>query len=217
MDQAERLSSSVVTLNNKLQSALPINASGRRFLADANATQMRAIEEDSAINSILEARTRMFWLIYTRVRNVADAEDLTQDAVIKAIERRGQLRDSAKLAHWLSKVAINTAMDFLRRKASFKTENVPRHATSSDAVDVETSLIARIRDSELQACLAVLTVRELAALTLRDLDMLSASEVATHMKCSIGTVRSHIAHARKKLAPLLLERGYPKKQARAPQ
>ncbi len=58
---------------------------------------------------------RVFLMIYRIVGNVADAQDLTQEAFIKALQREGQLKDTEKATHWLSRIATNTAIDFLRR------------------------------------------------------------------------------------------------------
>src|SRR5215831_15859646 len=64
---------------------------------------------------ISENLRRVFLLIYRIVGNVADAQDLTQEAFIKALQRQDQLKDAEKAAHWLSRIASNTAIDFLRR------------------------------------------------------------------------------------------------------
>src|SRR5207249_8242535 len=58
---------------------------------------------------------RIFVQIYRIVGNVADAQDLTQEAFIKALQRQDQLKDEQKAAHWLSRIATNTAIDFLQR------------------------------------------------------------------------------------------------------
>src|SRR6059058_4793085 len=58
---------------------------------------------------------RIFVQIYRMVGNVADAQDLTQEAFIKALQRQDQLKNEQKAAHWLSRIATNTAIDFLRR------------------------------------------------------------------------------------------------------
>src|SRR5579871_961714 len=70
---------------------------------------------------VSENMRRIFLLIYRIVGNVADAQDLTQEAFIKALQRQDQLKDLEKAAHWLSRIASNTAIDFLRRsgRASF--------------------------------------------------------------------------------------------------
>src|SRR5437764_3318697 len=64
---------------------------------------------------------RIFVQIYRIVGNVDDAQDLTQETFIKALQREAQLKDFDKAAHWLSRIAANTAIDFLRRnrKVSF--------------------------------------------------------------------------------------------------
>src|SRR6202167_6098094 len=64
---------------------------------------------------VSENMRRVFLLIYRIVGNVADAQDLTQEAFIKALQRQEQLKDGQKAAHWLSRIATNTAIDFLRR------------------------------------------------------------------------------------------------------
>src|ERR1700751_6436427 len=60
---------------------------------------------------------RIFVQIYRIVGNVADAQDLTQEAFIKALQHQEQLKDEQKAAHWLSRIATNTAIDFLRRNS----------------------------------------------------------------------------------------------------
>ena len=64
---------------------------------------------------VTEHMRRIFIQIYRIVGNVADAQDLTQEAFIKALQRQDQLKDEQKAAHWLSRIATNTAIDFLRR------------------------------------------------------------------------------------------------------
>src|SRR5271169_6857141 len=60
---------------------------------------------------------RIFIQIYRIVENVSDAQDLTQEAFIKAMQHQEQLKDEQKAAHWLSRIATNTAIDFLRRSS----------------------------------------------------------------------------------------------------
>ena len=64
---------------------------------------------------VSEHLRRIFVQIYRIVRNADDAQDLTQETFIKALQRQDQLKDEQKAAHWLSRIAHNTAIDFLRR------------------------------------------------------------------------------------------------------
>ena len=58
---------------------------------------------------------RIFLLIFRIVGNVEDAQDLTQETFIKALQRKSQLKELDKAGHWLSRIASNTAIDHLRR------------------------------------------------------------------------------------------------------
>ena len=145
---------------------------------------------------------RVFLLIYRIVGNVADAQDLTQEAFIKALQRQDQIKDPAKAAHWLSRIASNTAIDFLRRsgRVSFADiEDSPEPVAAAVGDNPEQILLRMERHSHLETCLEVLTERERMALLLRDVEGMPAEQVAEQLRCSKATVRSHIANARVKL------------------
>src|SRR5947209_6952684 len=74
---------------------------------------------------------RIFLLIYRIVGNVDDAQDLTQETFIKALQRQDQLKDFDKAAHWLSRIAANTAIDFLRRNKKFSFVDVAQLAETT--------------------------------------------------------------------------------------
>lgn len=145
---------------------------------------------------------RVFLLIYRIVGNVPDAQDLTQEAFIKALQRQDQLKDLDKAAHWLSRIASNTAIDFLRRNGRIHfsdLDDLPERLSASHLESPEQSLLRAERQDRLEASLAVLTERERAALLLRDVEDMSAADVAEQLHCSKATVRSHIANGRVKL------------------
>ena len=152
---------------------------------------------------------RVFLLIYRMVGNVADAQDLAQEVFIKALQRQEQLKDAEKAAHWLSRIATNTAIDFLRRhgRVSFcEFETLAEPLSTPPAENPEQLLLRSERRALLEEGLQVLTERERAALVLRDVEDLPAEEVARHLNCSKATVRSHIANARTKFRRFLARR-----------
>src|SRR5437870_5294960 len=85
-----------------------------RGIPSGAGTEFQASQELQS-RFIADNLRRVFRLIYRIVGNVADAQDLTQEAFIKALRRQEQLKDAEKAAHWLSRIASNTAIDFLRR------------------------------------------------------------------------------------------------------
>jgi len=157
-------------------------------------------DADAQTRFIQQNLRRIFLLIYRIVGNPADAQDLTQETFIKALQRQGQLRDLEKSAHWLSRIASNTAIDFLRRNKKYSFSEISRVTESFTAShdNAEQSLLRSERWQHLDGGLATLTERERTALILRDLEDIPADEVASQMNCSLATVRSHIANARTK-------------------
>lgn len=158
---------------------------------------------------IAENLRRIFLLIYRIVGNVDDAQDLTQEAFIKALQRQDQIKDLEKATHWLSRIATNTAIDFLRRhgRVSFSDiDELPEPVSASPLESPEALVLQTERREYLEAGLATLTDRERTALLLRDVEDMPAEEVAQHLQCSKATVRSHIANARTKFRRYLERR-----------
>lgn len=157
-----------------------------------------AAEADAQTKFVQQNLRRIFLLIYRIVGNVDDAQDLAQETFIKALQRKSQLKDLEKAGHWLSRIAANTAIDFLRRNKKFAFTDVAELADSrmSSAESPEQFLLRGERKLHLDGGLATLTERERMALLLRDVEDMPADEVASQMNCSMATVRSHIANAR---------------------
>lgn len=167
------------------------------------------IRDSAGVNSPEEAERqnrfvqdnlrRVFLIIYRIVGNVADAQDLTQEAFIKALQRGDQLKDTQKAAQWLSRIAHNTAIDFLRRHGRVNFTEIdalvdPLRVPTERSP--ESQLLRREQQKYLEDGLRLLTVKERTALLLRDVEDLPAEQVAQHLGCSMATVRSHIANAR---------------------
>ena len=153
--------------------------------------------QDRQNRFVSEHLRRIFVQIYRVVRNVADAQDLTQEVFIKALQHQDQLKDEQKAAHWLSRIATNTAIDFLRRsgRATFcEIDDAPEsHSDTPEQI-----LLRSEQRNYLEDGLRLLSERERAALMLRDVEGLPAEEVASLLNCSKATVRSHIANGRTK-------------------
>ncbi len=168
-------------------------------MSDAAVSRNLQTTNDLQSEFIAANMRRIFLQIYRVVGNVDDAQDLTQEAFIKALQRQDQLKDPEKAAHWLSRIASNTAIDFLRRHGRVNFSDIDTLAeplTSSAEESPEQVLLLAERRSYLQDGLRLLSDRERMALIMRDVDGMPAEEVARQLNCSKATVRSHIANAR---------------------
>jgi RNA polymerase sigma-70 factor (ECF subfamily) len=140
---------------------------------------------------------------------VDDAQDLTQETFIKALQRQDQIKDYDKASHWLSRIASNTAIDFLRRHGRVSFTDVvdsciPHAADPGESP--EQQLLRSEQSNYLNDGLRLLSDRERLALVMRDVDDMPAEEVARQLNCSKATVRSHIANARIKFRRYLERR-----------
>lgn len=149
---------------------------------------------------------RIFLIVYRILGNVEDAQDVTQDVFIRALQRQDQIKDPAKAAHWLSRIASNAAIDHLRRRKRITWTELDEPLQNLLPVtgdSVEDQLLRSERRGQLQEVLNQLTPRERAALVLRDVEDMPAEEVARLLNCGKATVRSHIANARTKFKKLM--------------
>lgn len=156
-----------------------------------------SVEVSSDAEFVEAHMRRVFRLIYRVVGNVPDAQDLTQDAFVKALARRSQLKDPKKAAHWLGRIATNTALDFVRARKRVTFEELDK-APEISTETPEQAVLRSEKRSYIEDGLRLLSERERAALILRDIEGLPAVEVAAQLGCSPATVRSHIANARVK-------------------
>jgi RNA polymerase sigma-70 factor (ECF subfamily) len=166
-------------------------------------------EREAQSRFVQENLRRIFLQIYRIVGNVEDAQDLTQETFIKALQRQEQIKDLEKAAHWLSRIATNTAIDFLRRhgRISFsEISELPQPLASEPEDSPEYVLLYAEQSACLRDGLMSLSERERTALVLRDVDGLPSREVAQILNCTEATVRSHIANARIKFRRYLERR-----------
>lgn len=149
-------------------------------------------------------------LISRFVRDPAEAEDVTQDAFIKAYRALPGFRGESAFYTWLYRIGINTAKNYLlanKRRAPSTTPFDAEEAESfEDAallreVDTpENELMSKQVVDVVHSSLQQLPEDLRSALTLREIEGLSYEEIASVMNCPIGTVRSRIFRAREAVA-----------------
>src|SRR6202048_2559687 len=166
---------------------------------------------------VLKYQHNLVKLVIRYVRNPAEAEDIAQEAFIKAYRALPQFRGDSAFYTWLYRIAVNTAKNYLAtqgRRAPTSTEADAEEAeTFADADQLrdintpESMLMSKQIAQTVNAAMALLPEELRVAITLREIEGLSYEEIAEMMGCPIGTVRSRIFRAREaiaaKLRPLL--------------
>jgi RNA polymerase sigma-70 factor (ECF subfamily) len=138
--------------------------------------------------------------------NAADALDATQEALISIARNIGRFDERAAFTTWAYRIAVNAALDELRRRRRRPMAPLPDHDRDDIAAVPEGGLDApdRIADREpIDAALAGINEEFRAAVVLRDLCDLDYAEIAAVLEIPPGTVRSRIARGRAQLVRLL--------------
>ncbi len=148
--------------------------------------------------------------------NHADAEDLTQEAFIRAFRFFGQYRRELPFESWLYKIMSNVFIDRLRRKPKVKIRSIDQPVTTEDGeaqFDVadtsagpEDQVLSREMDGRIQAALNTLPEAFRLTVIYADIEGLSYEEIADATRTNIGTVRSRLHRGRRLLRSKL--KGY---------
>ena len=191
------------------------------------ATELR--DEPRMIASILAGNAQLFHELirpYERrvyamalsfLRNEADAEDVTQEAFLKAFRNLPSFRGDAKFGTWLISIALNEARSRIRRRDAVKMESLdgpedeeghvsPAQLTDWKEIPSEALERKEIRHLLHEAVTALpLIYREV--FQLRDIEQMSVNEAAAALGITISSVKVRLHRARmmlqKHLAPQL--------------
>lgn len=109
----------------------------------------------------------VFYYLYSRVRNVAEAEDLTSQTFVTALENLSRLRDPRKFTPWVFTIARNKATDFFRQSQRQPTVDYVEELDQPKPVGVELNQADRDRLLDLECLISRLSVLEQEYLRLR--------------------------------------------------
>lgn len=154
-------------------------------------------------------------IAYRMAGNHADAEDLTQEAFIRAFRFFGQYRRELPFDSWLYKIMSNVFIDRLRRKPKAWVRSLDQPLVTSDGeaqFDVadtsagpEEHVLNHEMDSNIQAALDTLPDAFRLTVIYADIEGLSYEEIAEATNTNIGTVRSRLHRGRRLLRNRLMK------------
>jgi RNA polymerase sigma-70 factor (ECF subfamily) len=164
---------------------------------------------------VLKYQHKVVKLVMRYVRIPAEAEDIAQEAFIKAYRALPQFRGDSAFYTWLYRIAINTAKNAVVSRDRSPIDFDLDLQNPDESYDMH----GRLKDSETPEALAMTdeiraTVNSAidalpedlrTAIVLRELEGLSYEEIAATMDCPVGTVRSRIFRAREAIDRRLRE------------
>ena len=150
--------------------------------------------DEAAMGALIaKHRTRLVRVAANVLRDSFEAEDVTQEAFLKAFREIHKLRDECAFSGYIYKICIRLCMDRLRSR---KTESmVVDKPEPSRGQQIETRVVV-------ENLLGELTPELRLTLVLREMEQLSYEEVADMMRVPVGTVRSRLHTARERFRNL---------------
>lgn len=142
---------------------------------------------------------KIYGLLLRMTRNPDAAFDLAQDAYLRAFSRIGQFNGESSLATWLYRIAVNEALQFLRRKKPLELVKRSENEFPTGVDDAE-KIDARL---DLDEALRRMYPEDRAILLLRYQEGLDYRDIAAVLDCPAGTVASRLNRARHSVRELL--------------
>jgi RNA polymerase sigma-70 factor, ECF subfamily len=152
-------------------------------------------------------------------RNPADAEDLVQEAYLRAYRGFGGFTEGTNLKAWLYRILTNTFINAYRKRQrqpiTVLEEEIPdwylydrltENGGSRDTASAEAQVLERMPDEDVQAALDALPEAFRMAVWLADVEGFSDREIAQILGIPIGTVMSRLHRGRKSLEKMLWEK-----------
>ena len=152
---------------------------------------------------------RIYATVYHMTSNHDDANDLAQEAFIKAYRAIKSFKGGSSFYTWLYRIAVNKTINFLKQRKNksqmslndldFNVENNPDLvALISEKTPRRDAGLAELQE-KLNEAMQKLSEDHRMVVTLHDVQGLSHDEIAEIMECNIGTVRSRLFYARQQL------------------
>lgn len=165
---------------------------------------------------VIKYQHRIIQLVNRYIKDPSEAQDVAQEAFIKAYRALADFRGEAAFFTWLYRIAINTAKNYLlsrsRRSANYQVDiqdaEALENAPQLQGLETpERELLNQEIIDAIKASIEELPEDMRTAIVLREFEGMSYEEIAEAMDCPVGTVRSRIFRAREaidnKLNPLL--------------
>ena len=173
--------------------------------------------ETEAFEDLVRAHEKTVYNLALRMTgNPQDAEDMAQEAFLKAYRSLPEFRGESKFSVWLYRIVSNVCLDHLRRQSrrpavSLTTEDEEGEAQQWDVPDESLSperlLEQKLTREAVQKGLRQLPEEQRQILLLREIKGLSYEEIGDILELEPGTVKSRIFRARKRLCAFLLQEG----------
>ena len=157
-------------------------------------------------------RKKIFSIAFGITLDAEESQDIVQEVFLQVYRTIGDFRGDASLATWLHRITVNRSLNWKRRwvrrfkwlhVSTDSTEDLPAAELESDRPSPEARLADAQTRQQIDKALKMLPEQARTIFVLRELEGLSYEEIADAIGIKLGTVRSRLFHARKRLREIL--------------
>lgn len=181
-------------------------------MSDTQLAECAALRDNIAVTLITKRNNqRLFRAAWSILRNHSDAEDVVQEAYLKAFNALEKFEGKSSLSTWLTRIVLNAAIDrkrsLNRRRALLENQDVvlmdtyrSNYTSNSDTSDLPNSKLARSELSKfLKAAVRRLPDQYRTVFILRDIEEMSIAETSDAMTIPPATIKTRLFRARRLL------------------
>ncbi|MCC2671354.1 MAG: rpoE [Armatimonadetes bacterium] len=184
-------------------------------LSDAHLVREAKLGNTAAYGELTSRyQDRIFTFVLGQVASREDAVDLTQEVFVKGHTKLGHFREDALFYTWLYRIAVNTCIDFRRRRGRsaepFSLDANPEtelgYELREERIDYDPARVLENKElgRYLRVCIQALPEVLRLAVILHDIEGLPQKDIAQILNCPLGTVKSRIQRGRYELRERLL-------------
>ncbi|MZR32327.1 RNA polymerase sigma factor [Sneathiella sp. DP05] len=190
---------------------MPQNLAAVEKMDDVELARRAANRDPLAVRTITTRNNqRLFRTAWSVLRNHADAEEVVQEAYLKAFNSLETFDGNSSLSTWLTRIVYNAAIDrrraiqrrhtdYLKQDIAIFEEYQSRYETQSDLRSPESELLRKQFSELLKTAIARLPNEYRSVFVLRDIEGMSVSETAEALQIKEATVKSRLFRARREL------------------
>jgi RNA polymerase sigma-70 factor, ECF subfamily len=190
---------------------IPLRAENQQDDSEGTLVQRAQRGDEQAFATLYQLHNKLVYSVCLRMtKDVAEAEDLTQEAFIQVFRNLNSFRGGSAFSTWLYRVAVNTGLMKLRRKSPTVLsldEPVSRDSPSlKREVEEDLSLRGAIDRIALGRAIEELPGGARQIFELHEVEGYAHHEIAEQLQCSVGNSKSQLHKAKMKMRDLLFPR-----------
>lgn len=158
-------------------------------------TEAQNGSEEAFKQLVLRYQRRVYWIAYNILNDYDYAQDIAQEAFIRAYKSLKNFSKSKSFYTWLYRIVVNLCIDYLRSKPNVKLVQVGKADVESSGTPLDKASSTESLES-VKKMLNRLPIKYRTVLTLRDIQEFKSEEIAQILDCSPATVRWRIHRGR---------------------